>query len=244
MNSHAPGHNAELMGVSSRERVTSGGLGLQNSGSPKRKFQESQVEAGEAELDCQAFYELVRPLERCLFTAALGILGRQTEAEEIVQEAVVKAFQNMSAFPRQSKFRLWLLQIVISEAKMKLRNDHRTLYDLLEREETMDTDGHSPVNLAEWHEIPSSALNQPELRKALIKAVIALPPACRSVFILRDVQQISTHDAVMLLGLNEQTVKTRLSRARLQIREALAQGLGTSHSRPTEGEGASRPRSL
>lgn len=92
---------------------------------------------------------------------------------------------------------------------MKLRNDHRTLDDLLEREET---DEYRPVNAAEWHEIPSSALDQPALRKALIEAVIALPPVCRSVFVLRDVQQIGTHHAAMLLGLNEQTVKTAFSR--------------------------------
>jgi RNA polymerase sigma-70 factor, ECF subfamily len=187
--------------------------------------------------DCDAFYELVRPHERALFVIALSILGRQAEAEEVVQDAVAKAFCEIATFSGRSEFGAWLRQLVIEEAKMKLRREHRPLYDLFESEHIRNERDYTPGDFRAWREIPSSALHQDDMRNALVKAVLSLPPLCRSVFVLRDVQQLSIQDTAMLLGLADQAVKALLSRARLEIREALAPGLGGPWSKASHQHG-------
>src|SRR5499425_3220205 len=82
--------------------------------------------------DKEAFYELVRPYERAIFTSAMSILNNQADAEEAAQEAVLKAFANISRFRGESKFSTWLIQIAINEARLKLRKDRRHLYESLD----------------------------------------------------------------------------------------------------------------
>ena len=174
--------------------------------------------------DNEAFYELVHPHERSVFLAALSILRNESDAEEVAQEAILKAFRNLSRFRGEAKFSTWLIQITINEARMKVRKDRRYLYDSLENGHRSADGDYMPRDFADWREIPSQALDRKELRQALAQALALLPEKYRSVLVLRDVQKLSIHETAQILGISEQNVKTRLSRARLQMRDALAPG--------------------
>ena len=180
-----------------------------------------RVKNGEIEV----FYELVRPYERGVFLAALSLVKNEADAEEVAQEAILKAFKSLARFRGEAKFSTWLIQIAINEAKMKLRRDRRHLYESLEEGLRGDDGDYMPKDYADWREIPSEALEQKELRVALTKALKSLPEKYRIVLVLRDVQQLSIAETSQALGISEANVKTRLSRARLQMRDALAPGL-------------------
>ena len=181
--------------------------------------------------DAEAFYELVRPCERAVFLAALSLVKNDADAEEVAQEAVLKAFKNLFHFRQEAKFSTWLIQISINEAKMKLRKDRRYLYESLDEGHQNDEGDYIPTDFADWREIPSEALELSELREALTKALDSLPEKYRTVLILRDVQHLSINETAQALDLSEANVKTRLSRARLQMRDALAPGLDGAWSR-------------
>ena len=181
--------------------------------------------------DNEAFYELVHPHERSVFLAALSILRNESDAEEVAQEAILKAFRNLGRFRGEAKFSTWLIQITINEARMKVRNDRQYLYDSLENGRRSDDGDYMPRDFADWREIPSQALGRKELRRALAQALASLPEKYRSVLVLRDVQQMSIHETAQVLGITEANVKTRLSRARLQMRDALAPGWTGSWNR-------------
>ena len=174
--------------------------------------------------DVEAFYEMVRPYERAVFLAALSLVKNDADAEEVAQEAILKAFKNLSRFRQEAKFSTWLIQISINEAKMKLRKDRRHLYESMEAGQQNDEGDYIPKDFADWREIPSEALEQKELRRALTHALDSLPEKYRTVLILRDVQHLSITETAQVLGLSEANVKTRLCRARLQMRDALAPG--------------------
>ncbi len=188
-------------------------------------------ELGEGELmqrirngETDLFYELIRPYERAVFLTAASILGNDADAEEVAQEATLKAFKNLARFRQESKFSTWLIQIAINESKMKLRKDRRHLYQSIDNDQMTDEGDYIPKDFADWREIPSETLQRTELREALNKALAALPEKYRTVLILRDVQQLSIAETAQLLGISEENVKTRTSRARLQMRDALAPG--------------------
>jgi len=196
------------------------------------------AERSEAELiarikggDVEAFYELVRPYERAVFLAALSLVKNDADAEEVTQEAILKAFKNLSRFRQEAKFSTWLIQISINEAKMKLRKDRRHLYESMEEGQQNEEGDYIPRDFADWREIPSEALERKELRKALSQALDSLPEKYRTVLILRDVQHLSINETAQALGLSEANVKTRLCRARLQMRDALAPGFDGAWSR-------------
>ena len=187
-----------------------------------------ESERNEAELirriqggDVSLFYDLVRPYERVIYLSAFSLLKNEADAEDVAQEAVLKAFKNLSGFRRESKFSTWIIQISINEAKMKLRKDRRHLYDSIDDSQAGD---YIPKDFADWREIPSEALEQKQLRKALTKALESLPEKYRIVLILRDIQHLNISETAQVLGISEANVKTRLSRARLQMRDALAPG--------------------
>jgi RNA polymerase sigma-70 factor (ECF subfamily) len=174
--------------------------------------------------DREAFHELVRPYERAVYFAAKSILHNDADAEEAAQEAVLKAFTHIRSFRGESKFSTWLIQITVNEARMKLRKDHRHLYDSLDEPKTDEEGDYWPLDFADWREIPSEALEREELRGALNRALDSLSPKCREVLICRDIQQLSTEETALILGTSKSNVKTRLTRARLQMRDALAPG--------------------
>jgi RNA polymerase sigma-70 factor, ECF subfamily len=178
--------------------------------------------------DKEAFYSLVSPCEGAVYTIAVSILKNPEDAEEAVQEAVLKALSHLAGFRGEAKFSTWLIKITINEARLKLRKDRRHLYESVDEQRTNEDGEYFPKDFADWREIPSEALQRQELREALKRAIASLPLKYREVLILRDIQQVSIEEAARILGITEGSVKTRLLRARLQLREALAPGIDGS----------------
>ncbi len=176
----------------------------------------------------EAFYVLVRPCERAIFTAAMLILNNPADAEEVAQEAVLKAFTNLANFRGESKFSTWIIQITINEARLKIRKDRRHLYESVEESRRDDEGDYLPKDFADWREVPSEALERKELREALRKGLESLSQKYREVFVMRDVQHLSIQETAQVLGITVGSVKTRLLRARLQMRDALAPGFDGS----------------
>jgi RNA polymerase sigma-70 factor (ECF subfamily) len=193
------------------------------------------IDSAEAELivracegDKEAFYSLVRPCERAAYSAAAAILNNSEEAEEAVQEAVLKALSHLSGFRGEAKFSTWLVKITINEARLRLRKDRRHLYESFDEQVKSEDGDYIPKDFADWREIPSEVLQRKELREALERAIASLPLKYREVLILRDVQQLRIEETAQILGITEGSVKTRLLRARLQLRDALAPGIDGS----------------
>ena len=180
----------------------------------------ARVRAG----DTEAFYELVRPHERGIYLAALSIVRNDADAEEVVQEAILKAFKAIGRFRGESKFSTWIVQIVMNEARLKLRRARRHLYDSLDAPVAGDEGDYIPCDFADWREIPSEALENSRLRTALKKAFATIGSKYQQVIVLRDVEHLSIEETANLLGISEAAVKTRLMRARLMMRDALAPG--------------------
>ncbi len=176
-----------------------------------------RIRNGEGEL----FHDLVHPHERGVYLAALSVLENEADAEEVVQEALLKAWTHLDHFRGESKFSTWLIRIAINEAKMRRRKDYRQhLFEPIIRE---DEDGDwVPRDFADWREIPSETLERKEVRTALMRALRSLRPAYREVFLLRDVQHLSVQETAQLLGISIPAVKSRLLRARLRMRDQLA----------------------
>lgn len=176
---------------------------------------------GEKEL----FYELVRPYERAVYITAHSILQNEADAEDVAQEAVLKALAHLKTFRRESKFSTWLIQIAVNEARMRLRKERRNLYDSIDEGNATEEGEYLPCDFADWREIPSEELERKELRQALRRALASLKPIYREVFVMRDIQNMSITDTAKTLGITEASVKTRLLRARFQMRDALAPGI-------------------
>jgi RNA polymerase sigma-70 factor, ECF subfamily len=199
-----------------------------------------RVQAGETDL----FYELIRPWERAVFLSALGIVNNEADAEEVAQEAILKAFKNLAHFRGEAKFSTWLIQITINEARMKVRKRRSYLYDSLDEQLRTENGEYIPKEFADWREIPLQALENKHLRIAIREALETLPEKYRSVFVLRDVQQLSIEETATLLGISIANVKTRLSRARLKMRDALAPGWGGSWANESQATGKASMNNL
>src|SRR6516162_4240052 len=176
----------------------------------------------------EAFYELVRPYERAIYFAAMGVLSNPADAEEVAQETILKAFKALPNFRFQAKFSTWIIHIAINEARAKLRKDHRHLYESIHPEQEREEGDYRPRDFADWRDIPSEELQRKELRDALKRAMASLDSKYREVLICRDVQHLSITETAQVLGITEASVKTRLLRARLQMRDALAPGIDGS----------------
>lgn len=177
-----------------------------------------RILAGEREL----YYDLIAPYERMVYVSAMSLLRNEAEAEDCAQDAFLKAFCHLHEFKGQSKFGSWLVRIVLNEAKMKLRKMRADLYDSLDKPVEGDDDEYLPQTLGDWREIPSEALERKEIRELLQKAVENLPEKYRVVFVLREIQHLDVATAAQVLGVSEEVIKTRLVRARLQMRDMLA----------------------
>jgi RNA polymerase sigma-70 factor, ECF subfamily len=172
-----------------------------------------------------AFYELVRPYERGIYLTALSIVNNDADAEEVVQEAILKAFKAIGSFRAEAKFSTWMIRITMNEARMKLRKDRRHLYESFDQPRKGEDDGdYVPRDFADWREIPSEALENVRLRERLKKGLASLSAKYRQVLILRDIEHLNIAETAKLIGISESAVKTRLLRARLMMRDALAPG--------------------
>lgn len=196
---------------------------------------QSQLQTKEASLvkrvcdgDREAFYELVRPYERMVYATAISVGKNPADAEEVCQEAILKAFFHLSSFRAEAKFSTWLLQITYNEARMKLRKARPHLYESIDDQQQNEEGDFWPKDYADWRPIPSELLEQNEIRQAVHDAINSLSTAYREVLILRDVQRLSIKEATGILGISAANVKTRLHRARLLLRDRLAPGIDGS----------------
>ncbi len=170
--------------------------------------------------DIGAFEQLVRKYDRNVFRIANHITQNREDAEDVVQDAFLKAFQNLGQFQGQSKFYTWLVRIAVNEALMRLRR--RRPERMVSLDEDINTGEDTiPREVADWAPNPEQLYNQSELRDILQKTIQGLPPSFRTVFVLRDVEGLSTEETADALGLSIPAVKSRLLRARLQLRERL-----------------------
>lgn len=191
-----------------------------------------RLRAHEAELiksvcagEREAFYELVRPYERMIYATAISVVKSPADAEEVAQEAVLKAFSNLSSFRAESKFSTWIIQITYNEARMKLRKARRHLYESLDGQQEREDGNYWPRDFADWRPIPSELLEKDDVRQAVENAINSLSPMFREVLTLRDMQNLSIKETSTILGISEGAVKTRLHRARLLLRDSLAPGI-------------------
>jgi RNA polymerase sigma-70 factor (ECF subfamily) len=196
---------------------------------PAEQFSEARliqrVRDGEHEL----FYDLIRPYERRVYAAAFAILRNEADAEDVSQEAVLKAFRHLRQFREEAKFSTWLIQITVNEARMRRRKAHANIMEPIADREN-DEGSYTPRDFADWREIPSETLERKEVRQKLAEALTQLGQIYREVFVLRDMQQLSIEETAKSLGISPASVKTRLLRARLMLRDLLAPGLGGAWS--------------
>jgi RNA polymerase sigma-70 factor (ECF subfamily) len=188
-------------------------------GSTREQDVIARVQRGQHEL----FYELVRPYERRVYAAALAILRNEADAEDVAQEAVLKALANIRQFRAEARFSTWLIQITVNEALMRRRRERTRSVESID--EHRDEEGeYKPRDFADWREIPSEALERKEVRLKLGEALASLDRKYREVFMLRDMEQLNIQETADALGISIASVKTRLLRARLMLRDLLAGG--------------------
>jgi RNA polymerase sigma-70 factor (ECF subfamily) len=168
--------------------------------------------------ETQAFEELVQRHERRVYRTVFAITGNQGEAEDAMQETFLKAYQHLGGFQRASRFSTWLTRIAINEALQKRRQ--RRPEESLDEPVTTD-EGTMPKQLEDWHD-PEKIYAKEEIRRIVEEAIQALAPMYREAFVLRDVQGLTTEEAAEALGVAIPAFKSRLLRARLMMREALA----------------------
>ena len=179
----------------------------------------ARVQRGEHEL----FYELVQPYERRVYAAALAILRNESDAEDVAQEAMLKALANIRQFRAEARFSTWLIQITVNEALMRRRRERKGMVEGID--DRRDEEGeYTPRDFADWREIPSEALERKEVRQKLAQALASLDRKYREVFVLRDMEQLNIQETADALGISVASVKTRLLRARLMLRDLLAGG--------------------
>ena len=181
---------------------------------------ETEVLSLAREGDVKAFSELVRRYEGKIFRLAQHITGNREDAEDVLQETFLKSYEHLDQFQGNSKFYTWIVRIAVNQALMKLRR--RKTDKSVSLDETIDT-GEDTVTreVAAWDEDPEQRFSREELAGILDTAIQALEPLYRSVFVLRDIEELSTEETAEALGLSIPAVKSRLLRARLQLRERL-----------------------
>ena len=181
--------------------------------------------------DIQLYHELIHPYERSVYVMALSYMKNEADAEDVAQEAIVRAFRKLSSFRAESKFSTWLISITINEARTRLRRQvlvrMESLEQLPDEERSL-----SPALLRDWREIPSEAIERDEVRKLIQQAVDQLPDIYREVFLLRDVEELSINEAAEVLKISIPSVKVRLHRARLMLQKQLAPLLRTVNRTP------------
>ena len=171
--------------------------------------------------DVAAFEELVRRYDRKLLRIAQHVTNNLEDAEEAVQEAFLKGFRKLDQFPGHARFSTWLIRIALNESITTLRKRRKAKE--LSLDETAQVEVHDlPRDVADWAPNPEQLYGASELRKILIGSLQELGSGLRTVFVLRNVEGLSTNETAEILGLKEAAVRSRLFRARLQLREKLS----------------------
>ena len=171
--------------------------------------------------DQQAFAEMVERHSGTVYNLALRMMGNPLEAEEVLQETFISAFRALPRFEGRSQLSTWLFRIAYNSALMRLRR-RGPITSSIDEPLTSEEGNPMPRQLVDWAWEPERVVLNAELRSVLESAVVALRPTLRGVFVLRDIEGLSTAEAAEVLGLTETNVKVRLHRARLALRERLS----------------------
>ena len=181
---------------------------------------EAQMIASILAGETQLYHELIRPYERSVYRMALSYMKNEADAEDVAQEAFLKAFHHLATFRSEAKFSTWLVGIALNEARSRLR--HAGAMRMESIDEISEEGGHtSPTILRDWREVPSEALERKEIREILQKAITSLPDIYREVFLLRDVEELNNVETAAALCITVGNVKVRLHRARMMLQKQL-----------------------
>lgn len=190
--------------------------------------------------DRAEFARLVDAYSGVIYRLAVKMLDNPQDAEDVLQETFLKAFKALPKFDGRSSLSTWLYRIAANEALMLLRKRKVQFVSIDEPNET-DDELQEPLEIVDWCCMPESELLSAESRRYLDQAIDNLSPNLRIVFLLRDIEGLSTEETAQALNLSEMAVKTRLSRARLQLRERLtgyySAAFGAAPARQQAGEG-------
>ena len=177
--------------------------------------------------DAAAFEELVKRYDSKLFRIAQHITHNREDAQDAVQDAFLKVFRKLNQFRENSQFSTWLIRITVNESLMKLRQQ-RSDREVSINEDFQSEDHTAAFELADWAPNPEELYKAFELRNILRGELQELRPGLRVVFVLRDIEGLSTEETADVLELTDVAVKTRLSRARLQLRQRLTKYFGVA----------------
>jgi RNA polymerase sigma-70 factor (ECF subfamily) len=170
----------------------------------------------------EQFAELVALTSEKIYRLALKMLANEQDAEDILQETYIKAFRSLDKFEGKSSLNTWLYRIAVNESLMHLRKKQPFFVPIGEETEDEAETLPQPVEIVDWCCLPEKELLSDETGQLLDEAIKKLSPLNRTVFLLRDVAGFSTHEAADVLETNESNIKTRLFRARMQLREELS----------------------
>jgi RNA polymerase sigma-70 factor, ECF subfamily len=177
--------------------------------------------------DVAAFEQLVKRYDRKLFRIAQTVTHNREDSQDAVQEAFLKAYQHLGEFRGDSQFSTWLIRITLNQSLMKLRNQRRTREVSLDEDFGTDEDV-LPREVIDWAPNPEQLYSVSKLRNILMRTIEEMQPILRTVFVLQDIEGLSTVQAAEVLDLSQSAVKSRLWRARLQLRERLNKYFGKS----------------
>ena len=174
--------------------------------------------------DNGAFAELMERHRTTCLRLAISIVRNEEDAEDEVQNACWKAFDHLSQFQKEAKFSTWLSRIVVNQCLMRLRKDRRVRFLYLD--EGGANDDVDTLELPGLDPTPEANLGRGELRQVLQQEIARIPPLLRDVFLLRDVQELSMPDVASKLGISMAAAKSRLLRARLELRARMQKHCG------------------
>ena len=166
------------------------------------------------------FYELIRPHERNLYLTVFAVTGNHADAEEVVQETVLKAYLHLDQFRGDALFSTWLMRIAVNEARGLLRKYRRAKLEPIEQ--TLPDGRILRRDFPDPGETPSERLERKEVAAVIQKVVKMLPAKYQEIFILRDLKRLSIEETAKRLGMTRSTVKARLWRARIKMRRLVA----------------------
>jgi RNA polymerase sigma-70 factor (ECF subfamily) len=181
--------------------------------------------------DVAAFEQLVKRYDRKLLRIAQQVTHNREDAQDVVQEAFLKAFQNLGQFREESQFSTWLIRITVNQSLMKLRKQRRAIREVSRDDDFQGVGDKLPMEVIDWAPNPEQIYRAAELRDILINTLKELRPMLRAVFVLRDIEGLSTAHAAEVLNLSQTAIKARLWRARLQLRERLNKYFGMQTER-------------
>ncbi len=173
---------------------------------------------GEKEL----YYELIRPYQHSVYLVALSVVRDEADAEDVAQDAFLKALRALPTFRGEARFSTWIERIALNEGRQRLRRARLEKLESLDGHFENEDEDYLPRDFGDWREIPSEVLERKEVQEILARAIARLPRPYREVLVLRDVRQLNIADTADALGLTAASVKSRLWRARLQLRDLIA----------------------